>query len=229
MTGEHLGRLASAASDLQDRCPNLDAAKTTHSLSDGLTLLADQLFTRVGRDLEQFSAMDSMLMPATEAGEVRATLRTRTLIDVYSCHVAAAEARAQSYVDDADDWLEAWLWKLRMPDVDLAPVRELAGKFAGQDVDEQRLTFASALERRMPQATKAPLVLYRLYPLAVQIVTTVAFGDHLRAGELRNQQIHILPVISDCHQCHGRPLDNGDFCRTCGNPLWHIEWLSAAD
>ena len=40
-----------------------------------------------------------------------------------------------------------------------------------------RLALETALERVLPQASHVPLVLYRLYPLAIEIVTAVAFGD----------------------------------------------------
>ena len=76
---------------------------------------------------------------------------------------------------------------------------------------------------------QAPLVIYRLLPLGVRIIVAVAFGDHLRAGETRNEQTALLPVIADCHECHGRPLDNGERCHRCSNPLWGFDWLTAAD
>ena len=83
-----------------------------------------------------------------------------------------------------------------------------------------------ALLKELPRARHIRLVLFRLYPLAVRIVTDVAFGDHFRANELRNQQLALLPAIADCHECHGKTLDNGEKCRTCGNPVWLYEWLT---
>ena len=95
------------------------------------------------------------------------------------------------------------------------------------DEDELRLGFSRNLENVFPEARLAPLILYRLFPLSVRIVTAVAFGHHLDAAELRNRQAFWLPAITDCHDCHGRPLDNGDECVVCGNPLWTYQWLCA--
>jgi hypothetical protein len=89
--------------------------------------------------------------------------------------------------------------------------------------------FSSALERALPEARKAPLVIYRLYPRAVRIATAIAFGDALRAQEIRSEQISFLPIIADCHHCHGAPLENGESCVDCGNPLWKIKWLNTTD
>jgi len=87
------------------------------------------------------------------------------------------------------------------------------------------LKFVSVLQRAIPESARAPLVLFRLYPRAVRILAAVAFGDPLRAQELRAEQIGFLPAISDCHECHGRVMDNEDICRCCGNPLWNFAFL----
>ncbi|MCC6124903.1 MAG: hypothetical protein IT426_08075 [Pirellulales bacterium] len=79
------------------------------------------------------------------------------------------------------------------------------------------------------EAASAPLVVFRLFPLAVQIVTARAFGDRKTADELRSRQADILPSINDCRHCRGRVLDVGEPCPKCGNPLWTYEWLIAAD
>jgi len=72
-------------------------------------------------------------------------------------------------------------------------------------------------------------VLFRLVPLAVQIVTALAFGDRDAASQLRKQQRTILPAIADCHECRGKVLPCDRQCPTCGNPLWKYQWLVAVD
>ena len=66
-------------------------------------------------------------------------------------------------------------------------------------------------------------------PLAVEIVTSLAFGDSPQATQLRARQAALLPVIVDCHHCRGKLLDNGEQCPECGNPLWQFDWLSSVD
>lgn len=220
-------RLAAAEELRRRNC--VEAEATVASLCDGLTQLVDLMLTRVQRDAEEEFGLDSMLMPATAAGEVKAVRRAKDLINIYTSVVAAEEAIEQKYVDDEDDWFVRWLLPLRMEVDDWSPVEQQIADYRGHAPHQRRRVFVSALERNVPYATKAPLVLYRLYPLAVRIVVAIAFGDHLRAGELRNQQASILPVISDCHVCHGRPFDNGENCGSCGSPLWSYAWLRAAD
>jgi hypothetical protein len=229
MTAQLLARREGAAAELQRRTGRGDAARIVDSLADGLKLLAEEFFVRIDRDVEDRFAMDSMLISPTGAAEVRAALRVKSLIDVFSIVVGSEEAVDRRYVDDQQRWLEPWLLSLRLEDARLPAVGEQVQAYRSMPVDERRRAFASGVERQLPRATRAPLVLYRLYPLAVRMVVAIAFGDHLRAGELRNEQTLLLPEIADCHDCHGRPLDNGERCATCGNPLWSFDWLNAAD
>ncbi len=85
------------------------------------------------------------------------------------------------------------------------------------------------MARVVSESRRAPLVLFRLMPLAVEIVTTLAFGDSPKAAQLRNRQTVLLPAILDCHHCRGKLLDNGEQCPECGNPLWQFDWLSSVD
>jgi hypothetical protein len=223
----HLAAQRTAAvAKFHERCPHLDAEHVVASLSDGLKLLTDLFYARVGHDVEEQGGLDSMFMPAGAAAELRTALRVHALIDVYTCVEAATEATGQA-VSNADGWLERCLLQLRAGDAETT--REYFDLFAHEDEEHRRRAFASSLERRMPQATAAPLVLYRLYPLAARLTMAVALGDHWRARELRTAQIKLLPFIADCHDCHGQPLDNGESCQHCGNPLWKHEWLTAAD
>ena len=43
----------------------------------------------------------------------------------------------------------------------------------------RRRRFPSLLEQALPEARKAPLIIYRLFPRAVRIVTALAFGNAL--------------------------------------------------
>ena len=82
------------------------------------------------------------------------------------------------------------------------------------------------MEETLREARHAPLVLYQLFPLAVRAVAALAFGDHLRGGEIRNKQASLLPAITYCRNCHGRLMEVDETCRECGNPLWTIRWLT---
>jgi hypothetical protein len=226
MPQTQLARRSAAAEALVQRRGDLDAARTVASLCDGLDLLIDLFVNRIDRDVEQNFGMDSMVMPASTAGEIKASLRARSLIDVYSHVVAAEEARERNYIKD-DVWFANWLTELRCEGSQDEKLKERAARYRDMPADERRLKFASSLERRLPLATNAPLVTYRLFPLGVRITVAVAFGDNFRAGEIRNQQISLLPIIADCHECHGQPLDNGERCSTCSNPLWNYAWLTA--
>ena len=228
MAGTQLERRSAAVGALSERRADLDANNTVVSLCDGLDLIVDLFFSRIDRDVELNFGMDSMVMPPSTAGEVKASRRARTLIEVYSHVVAGEEAKDQQYINDAA-WFENWLTGLRCDAPLDDSMRQRADRYRNMQPAERRLKFASSLERRLPQATHAPLVLYRLFPLAVRMAVAIAFGDNLRAGELRNKQTGFLPIIADCHECHGHPLDNGDRCSTCGSPIWSYDWLTAAD
>ena len=127
-------------------------------------------------------------------------------------------------------WYLSWLARLRLGD--LEPGSEGArrcNEYASLSADKRRLAFADALARILPESRKAPLVLFRLFPLAVQIVTACAFGDGSAASAMRQEQVSILPAIAACRACHGRILERGEPCNACGNPLWKYEWLTAID
>jgi hypothetical protein len=69
--------------------------------------------------------------------------------------------------------------------------------------------------------------MFRLLPLAILIVTSIAFGDHPLAEETRKRQVTWLSSIADCHACHGRLMDVAEECPQCGNPIWKYNWLTA--
>ena len=73
----------------------------------------------------------------------------------------------------------------------------------------------------------------RIFAASVRAAQGRAFQDslgHICAaqvdiGQIRAEQIRFLPAIGDCHECHGRVLDNEEICRCCGNPVWNFTWL----
>ena len=217
-------RMEQSAQALNAQESRADGAKITASLTAGLNELDSLLFDRVSSDVEIEFGQDSMLVPVSA---LKSGTATRKEIEVYQAVEAAAQARGVGKVRD-ESWFAGWLARLRLGDLYDDPL--IAQRFTlyrGKSADARRLTFESLLERSYPEAGKAPLLVYRLFPLAIGIVTAVAFGDHDWAQKLRKQQCELMPNLIECRACHGRLLDNGDECRQCGNPLWKFQWLTA--
>ena len=121
-----------------------------------------------------------------------------------------------------------WLVGMRLPERLGEPA--VIARFAlykAQPPDKRRLSLETALERALPQTSHAPLVLFRLYPLAIEIVTATAFAAPSDAADARRRQRQVLPNLADCTACRGELLENGEECRQCGNPLWKFDWLTA--
>lgn len=102
-------------------------------------------------------------------------------------------------------------------------------RILSKDEGQRRLSFSAHVEHAYPEARRAPLVLFRLFPLSVAVATALASGQFEDANELRRRQISWLPAIQDCRQCHGVLLTNGEMCLTGSNPIWNYRWLTAAD
>lgn len=216
-------RCNEAATEFDAHGQRADGATLAQSLADGLDVLRSELFERSHQDVERQIGMDSMLIPVSP---VQTELATNLEIETYMVTQSADEAGGQNYVVDAN-WFGNWLGKMRLGDSFHEPA--LQKRFAQyQDLspEKRRLEFSDVLVETLPEARHIPLVLYRLFPIAIRIVTAVAFGDHTRANELRKEQHFLLPGIADCDQCLGKPLDNGEQCRTCGNPVWQYKWLT---
>lgn len=224
LTSQQKQRREEAATVLEEKLARKDAAQVVESLAAGLSQLRNLMFTRVHYDVETRFGMDSMLAPFSADRQERDQLRAKSEIDVFAVVVAAAEAESMGI---AGDWVLPWLVKLRFGNEHAETVRPRLDQYNQEEQAQQRLLFASQLERLFPEATKAPLVTYRLFPYALCIATATAFGDQARALESRARQLSILPAIGDCHQCRGRVLDNEDQCGVCGNPLWNYEWLTS--
>lgn len=224
---EAVARRSRAAAMLENAIEQGDASQIVSSLADGLTTLRKLLYQRVHHDVEEIYGQDSMLVPLSEE---KCEHRVKSEIEVYQIAVCSEEAHERRYITRDMVWLAQWLARLR-----------LGENYAGTRYDEQltaylelerekrRQTFVSVLQRTLPETSKAPLVLYRLFPLAVRIVTAVAFGDATTAGRWRRQQTSWLPAIADCHDCHGQILDTSEICPQCGNPVWQYKWLTVAD
>jgi hypothetical protein len=203
--------------------------EVVESLVEGLSMLRNLLLTRVHEDVATYFGIDSMLSPMSEKEERKVLHRAKVEIEVFSIAIAADEGQRSSYLGDQSVCLLKWLLQLRLGDEIPEGVRHRLGGYLNRSSDEQRLLFTSVIEHTIPEAKKAPLLIFRLFPEAVRIALAVAFRDPLRAAELRNKQSTLLPAIGYCHTCHGYPLDNGEMCSTCGNPLWTIKWLRDTD
>jgi hypothetical protein len=222
-------RLELAQKALSDRVGEGHSTSTAVSLMNGLTTLRTLLLTRLHNDFESEFGIDSVLAPATAAEGVREMLHASEEIEAYSLVVVVDEVAHKNYAKEDAEWFRDWLLRLRFGDTIDSKIADRMPVYAALEDKQRRRLFASALEQALPEARKAPLVIYRMFPRAVRIATAVAFGDMERARELRAEQVSYLPIIADCHQCHGLPLDNGETCVQCGNPIWKLKWLSATE
>lgn len=216
-------RRADAAVEFNQRHNRQDGAQVVNSLADGLNALRDLLYTRVHGDVEQRVGVDSLLVAAAEIKQLE---RGRNEIELYEIAESSAMVAERRLFPQDDAWYLDWLTRLRLSESERGPA---AGKrlseYALQTPDNRRRKFSQILESSLPDAGHAPLVIYRLFPLAVWVATALAFGDHAGAEDARRRQIAILPGIGDCPRCHGRVLANEERCPQCGNPFWSYEWL----
>ena len=221
---DYVVRQAEAAEQFEAHEPGRDGERIAHSLTHGLNSLRNLVFARVHDDVEQLLGADSMIVPVSQA---KADAQTKAEIELYQVAEAAAIAHERNYVKlDADGWFSQWLGRLRLGHLmDQPTVRNRLAEYAGETIRQRELRFTNHLVKSLREANRAPLVLYRLYPYSIGIVTAIAFGDHFGATEMRHRQRGILPSIEYCRQCTGRVLDNGERCQECGNPVWNYKWL----
>lgn len=203
-----------------------DGQQVVASLDSGLSVLRDLFYGRTHFDVEQLVGSDSMLIPLSES---KTQIATKVQIELFQVIESTAAVQERRYVS-SDAWYLDWLARFRLGDVAGKEkiVKEIAA-YRGMKPDGRRLAFTDVLMRVLPESRKAPLVLFQLVPLAIQIATAQAFGDAQAAAQLRSRQKSILPSIADCQACHGRVLDNGEICDVCSNPMWAYRWLTAAD
>ena len=218
-------RRLEAAIELDKHEQREDGSRVVSTLFDGLAVLGDLFFTRVHADVERTFGMDSMLLPVSA---MKAEMQTRLEIDLYQVAESAVEVRERGYIRADEDWYGNWLAQVRLGEAAANPasVQRLTDYIA-KSPDDRRLAFSKWLERTLPEARRAPLIIYRLLPLAVSVVTALAFQDQARATDARRGQVAILPGIADCHQCRGNLLEIGEKCPECGNPFWKFDWLTA--
>jgi len=203
-----------------------DAPQIVARLDDGLALLRNLLYTRLEADVEQDFGRDSMLMPLSHAvteHNVKGEIETFMIAEVMD--EIAATANLPRPAENRQ-----WLSELRLASRQDRPALETrAGHYLMLGSRERQLEFSDMLEELIREARLVPLVLYQLFPLAVRGVAALAFGDHLRAGEIRSRQASLLPSITYCRRCQGRLLEVDETCRECGNPIWTIRWMTQAD
>jgi hypothetical protein len=221
-----VSRCPAAAEEFDRHEHRADGLGVLGSLSEGLTLIRDAVFARVHADVERRIGTDSMLFPLSEEKAERSAKRE---IEIYQVVVAADAALARGYVSDGD-WFREWLSAIRLGDADTNGRSALRiSYYVSQSANDRRLAFGNILATILPEASRAPLVLLRLLPGAVQIATALAFQNSPDAQQFRHEQKEILPSIADCHRCRGKVFDNGEQCPMCGNPLWTYDWLNQAD
>jgi len=222
---EGISRRAQAAVCFNEHEHRDDGTRLANCLADGLNLLRDLFFTRVHSDVETAFGMDSMLAPISP---VKTEANSKMEIDIYQVAESVELAQARHYIGTSDEWYAHWLGKLRLGEGLTEPgVAQRLAYYANKDADGRRRAFSQVLERALPEASRAPLIIYRLLPLAVTITSAIAFGDHVSAQAVRKRQMLLLSSIGDCHECRGALLDIGEQCPQCGNPFWKYAWLTA--
>lgn len=225
-TKQQTERYGNAIAELEDHCPDLNSRQVVQSLTGGLTYLRNLFMVRARDDVTRKYGTDSMVGISLAELEKQAQV-AKTEIEAYSCIVVADEATQSGYVDDTDEWFLEWMFRLRLGEGYESVFDKRVDFYRSKTIEDRRLKFVKLLQRAIPESARAPLVLFRLFPRSVRILTAVAFGDPLRAQDLRAEQTRFLPDISYCHECHGRVFDNGDHCACCGNPVWNYAFLLA--
>jgi hypothetical protein len=220
-------RRAAAAEEFNHHESREDGERVVTNLAEGLTLLRDLLYSRTRHDVEQKIGRDSMMMPVSE---LKTEKQAKTEIEIYQIAVSTAFVQSLGYASMQEEWYLKWLTRLRLgePRKDDKITARLDTYLSKSD-EEQRLAFSNVLAKVLPESRRAPLVLFRLLPLAVKIATALAFDDRETASEARQRQVTALPPISDCRSCRSKLLPASDQCNDCGNPLWKYEWLTATD
>jgi hypothetical protein len=217
-------RRAQAAAQFDQLEQRTDGTRIAGSLDDGLSLLCDLFYTRIHVDVEKNFGMDSMLIPVSP---IKSEENAKLEIRLYQIVEAAAAAKNRQYFHCSDHDFLDWLAELQLGELRHTPTAMQRLREYTQRSQDRRRLFSNSLQRALPEAGRAPLVIFRLLPMAVALTTAVAFLDPASAQEVRRKQIALLPGIGDCHQCHGSVLENGERCSLCVNPMWKYEWLTA--
>lgn len=219
--------LSAAAAIFQEHGFEQGEAIASH-LNRGLAHLRDLLYMRLHADIEDLFGVDSMLMPVSES---KARLSTWIETDLYQVAESALFAqKAEFLAGDGPLWYPRCLAELRIgkPLLNVEHFKRIE-YYTTQHTQPRRLAFSNVMVRVMPEAQRAPLVLFRLFPKAIYLVTAAAFGHQGIAQTVRARQVENLPAIADCSVCHGRVLAVGETCKQCGNPLWTCRWMTEND
>ena len=226
MPGEEANRRKELVDEFERHENRKDGQRVVTSLDSGLSVLRDLFYGRLHFDVEEIVGTDSMLIPLSEAKTQRAT---KVQLEIYQIVESTSAVQERHYASSIE-WYLDWMTRFRLAEMAAKEkvLKEIA-TYRGMKPDGRRLAFTDVLMRVLPESRKAPLVLFQLVPLAIQIATAVAFGDAPTAAELRQRQKSVLPAIADCHACHGTVLDNGEICDACSNPMWAYKWLTVAD
>jgi hypothetical protein len=215
------------AGEFQRRGGRKDGLRVTVGLNADLSVLSELLFRRLRDDVERVVGADSMLIPASE---LRTRAIAKTEIALYQVAESTAMVRQNGYLPTDAQWYVPWLAGLTLDELPLDPAhRQRIDAYLSMTDQARRLALTDVLVSVLRESRRAPLVLFLLFPLAVEIATARAFGDEATAKRLRASQVELLPVISDCRECRGQVLDPGRTCGSCSNPLWKTEWLNAVE
>ena len=217
---------AKAASDFDRHEGRSDGAVIADRLVRTLTSLREALFRRVLTP-DKVIPLDSMFLPASK---LKAQQQAAEEVEALMIAESVVVVRTLGLVKEPEPWYADWLTAMRLDAWNpLSDVPERIADYLQMSADERRLHFSNRLVDTIPEARRAPLVLFRILPKAVQLVTAQAFSNADAAKKIRAEQIKILPSIAYCQECHGKLLSGCDECSTCGNPLWNQEWLCEAD
>lgn len=219
-------RREQAQAEFQQRVGSAHSADLVRSLWAGLTTLRKLLLTRLHNDVEAYYGIDSILAPMTASETRREMCHAADEIEIYSLTVVLAEAAHSGYAHDDADWFREWLLRLRWGDEMNAMVAERMHLYDQYGDNDRRHMFASFVEQAYPRLRKRHWLFTGFILVQCVLPPPWPLATHCEC-EVRGEQISFLPVIADCHDCHGLPLENGDICPNCGNPLWKINWLSA--
>ncbi len=215
-----------AATELDRHEGRSDGTEIAHRLAKNLTSLRESLLRRVLTPDKSVS-QDSMLLPVSK---LKAQQHASEEVEAFMIAESADAVRLFKLVKKAGPWYADWLTAMRLDSWNpLGDVPERIAGYLKKPSDERRLQFSNLLVEAIPEARRAPLVLFRLLPTAVHVATILAFGDSAAAAKVRADQIKILPSIAYCQQCHGELFADGKECTTCGNPLWNQQWLCEID
>ncbi|MEX2185912.1 MAG: hypothetical protein WD875_03920 [Pirellulales bacterium] len=233
MTPARQQRRQAAVAEFDEHEGRRDGEAVVARLDDASALLADRVFTRIHGDVEKNIGIDSFYNPLSEA---KAESRAKAEVDAFFACEAALFAEEREYVrggdrggnGGGDGWCQTWIAALVVDESALGiPAAQRLASYRDKSADDRRRGFSLVLERAFPEATRAPLVIYRLLPLAIRLATAQAFerADHAQAQ--RDRQLVLLPSILDCTTCNGAVLPSGTACDRCGNPFWKYELLTA--